>query len=114
MNSKLTHVHNWPELVRQADWSPLAMAKKCGVSIRRLERYFLKTFGKCPRCWVAEQRHHQAVELLRDGSSVKETATILGYKHANNFSRKFPGIRAKVAETPKRPPSQARLSQHDR
>jgi AraC-like DNA-binding protein len=30
-----------------------------------------------------------AVELLRDGSSVKETAAILGYEHATHFSREF-------------------------
>jgi AraC-like DNA-binding protein len=45
--------------------------------------------GKGPKAWFAEQRQHRAVELLRDGSSVKETATSLGYKQASTFSREF-------------------------
>jgi AraC-like DNA-binding protein len=44
---------------------------------------------KTPGEWLAEQRQHQAIELLRDGSSIKETASSLGYKQQTNFTRRF-------------------------
>jgi hypothetical protein len=30
-----------------------------------------------------------SVELLREGSSIKETASSLGYKHSTNFTREY-------------------------
>jgi AraC-like DNA-binding protein len=89
MNSKLNHVQNWPELARQASWSATALAKLCGVSVNTLRRHFLQQMRKTPGTWLAEQRQHQAIELLRDGSSIKETASCLGYKQQTNFTRKF-------------------------
>jgi AraC-like DNA-binding protein len=89
MNTRLSYIKNWPELARQANWSAAALAKRCGVSVRTLERYFLKQMEKSPMAWLSEQRQHQAVELLRNGSSVKETALYLGYKQSTNFTRKF-------------------------
>jgi transcriptional regulator GlxA family with amidase domain len=113
MNSKLNHIQNWAEAAEQTKWSVSALAEKCGVSVRTLERHFLCHIGQSPKAWLAEQRLHQAMELLREGSSVKETASTLGYKHANNFSRKFPGIRAGVVETAQTQSRQAIMSQND-
>jgi len=89
MNSKLNHIKNWPELARQANWSAGALAKLCGVSTNTLRRHFLQQMRKTPGVWLAEQRQHQAIELLRDGSSIKEVAACLGYKQQTNFTRKF-------------------------
>jgi transcriptional regulator GlxA family with amidase domain len=88
-NSRLNNIQDWTELAQQANWSASVLAKKCGVSVRTLERYFLKQMGKNPKAWLAEQRQHHAIELLHDGSSVKETAACLGYKHSTHFSREF-------------------------
>lgn len=89
MNTRLNYVHNWLELAQEANWSAAGLAKMCDVSVRTLERYFLKNMSQTPKAWLAEQRQHRAVELLRKGSSVKETAASLGYKQATNFTRKF-------------------------
>ena len=75
--------------MRETKWSTSALAKRCGVSVRTLERHFLKEMNKSPKAWILEQRLLEAVELLRDGRSVKETAEYLGYKHATHFSREF-------------------------
>ena len=85
----LTHINQWPKLAQEAKWSASALAKMCGFSKDTLRRYFLKQTNKTPRVWLAEQRQHQAIELLRDGSTVKETATCLGYKQQTNFTRAF-------------------------
>jgi AraC-like DNA-binding protein len=65
------------------------LAKQCDVSVRTLERYFHEKVGMCPHAWLFDQRQRSAIELLRDGNSVKETAVILDYKHATHFSREF-------------------------
>jgi transcriptional regulator GlxA family with amidase domain len=46
MNAKLNHLQNWPELARAKNWSAATRAQNCGVSLRMLERYFLKEMGK--------------------------------------------------------------------
>ena len=86
---KLNYVKNWSELAKQVKWSTSTLAKQCGVSVRTLERYFLKEIGKCPKSWLAEQRQHQALELLHEGSTVKEVANQLGFKNQHHFSREF-------------------------
>jgi len=92
MNTKLNHIQNWEDLAQQAKWSVSTLAKLCGVSTRKLERHFHERFGKSPRSWLVDIRGHRAVELVGDGFSIKEAANIVGYKYANNFSRKHPGI----------------------
>jgi AraC-like DNA-binding protein len=89
MNSRLHQVQNWPELARQAKWSAAALAKNCGVSLRTLERYFLKEMGEGPKVWLSEQRQQRANELIRGGSSVKETAAQLDYKHPSHLTNAF-------------------------
>jgi transcriptional regulator GlxA family with amidase domain len=89
MNTKLDHLQNWPELAREAKWSVSALAKNCGVSVRTLHRHFLKQMGKNTKTWLAEQRQRNARELLCDGSSIKATASCLGYKQPTNFTRKY-------------------------
>jgi AraC-like DNA-binding protein len=88
-NSRLDRIKNWAELARQANWSVSALANLCGVSRDTLRLHFQKHMGESPGVWLAEQRQHQAIELLRDGSSIKETASSLGYKQQTNFTRKF-------------------------
>ena len=89
MNSKLGQIQNWPELAKEANWSAVALSKKCRVSLRTLERHFLRQIGKSPKTWLTDERMRQAAELLRDDSSVKEVATRLGFTNQQHFSREF-------------------------
>ena len=91
MNTKLNHIQKWPELALAANWCAATLAKNCGVSLRTLERYFLDEMGKCPKAWLSEQRQQRANELIQDGSSVKETAGSLDYKHSTHLSRDYKG-----------------------
>ena len=87
--SRLDSIQNWPELAHQSGWCAAALAKQCKVSIRTLERYFRGKMSQPPKIWLVEQRQRQAVELLNQRLSIKETAIQLGYKHATHFSREF-------------------------
>jgi AraC-like DNA-binding protein len=89
MNTRLNHIHNWPELAQQANWSAALLANECGVSLRTLERFFRKQMGNTPKAWLSEQRQKEAAEFLRNGASVKEAAFQFGYRYAHHFSREF-------------------------
>jgi AraC-like DNA-binding protein len=91
MNSKLKHIKNWPELALRSKWSAGALAKSCGVSRASLHRHFHQHFRKTPKVWLAELRQNEAIELLRDGSTIKEAAGCLGYKQQTNFTRPYGG-----------------------
>jgi transcriptional regulator GlxA family with amidase domain len=89
MNSFLNHLPWLPALAEQSKWSASALAKQCGVSMRTLERHFLKHLGKSPKAWLNEQRQLQAIKLLRAGSPVKAVAGAMHYKHPNHLSKDF-------------------------
>ena len=89
MSAHINNIQNWPELARQAQWSPGKLATLCAVSHETLRQHFLQHMSKLPGAWLNEQRQHEAIALLRDGSSVKETAACLGYKQQTNFTRQF-------------------------
>jgi transcriptional regulator GlxA family with amidase domain len=91
MTARLNRIQSWRELAQAAKWSAATLAKHCGVSLRTLERHFLKEMGKSPKAWLVEQRQQRALELVRDGSSVKEMAAVLDFKHSTHLSRDFKG-----------------------
>ena len=92
MNTRLNHIQNWPELARQANWSVAVLAMQCRVSKRTLHRHFLKHMGRSPKAWLIEERQRSALELLRNGSTIKEIATWLGYKQPGNFTRQYKSL----------------------
>lgn len=101
MNLKWKEMPDWSTLGQQANWSVVKLAQQLKVSVRTLERQFLKTMGKPPKAWLAEQRLKQAMALLQTGVSVKEVAFHLGYRHAHHFSREFKlrwGVRPTYAQ----------------
>jgi AraC-like DNA-binding protein len=89
MNLKLKNCPDWSALARQAGWSVSALARLSSVSGSGLRRHFLQRKGRPPKQWMDEERLRQAVGLLRDGSSIKEIAAMLGYQQQTNFTRKF-------------------------
>lgn len=89
MNARLAKIQAWPELANHANWFVAKLARLCSVSERSLRRHIQENWRQAPKSWLAGQRQKQAVELLRDGSSVKETAMRLGCKNPETFSREF-------------------------
>lgn len=89
MHSQLDRVQNWPERARSSGYSASALAQNCRISVRQLERYFFDHFRRSPQQWLGELRLSRARELLRDGSTVKETAALLEYKNPTHFSHDF-------------------------
>lgn len=71
MSQRLEHITNWHEVACRAKWSPAEMARECGVSLRTLERRFVRRMGKTPQAWLTEERMARAHELLTEGFSVR-------------------------------------------
>jgi AraC family transcriptional regulator len=89
MISRLDRIKDWESPSKETNYSTSALAKRCGVSPRQLERYFVAKFNQTPHQWLHEARLRRALELLCDGSSVKEVASLLGYRVASHFSQDF-------------------------
>jgi transcriptional regulator GlxA family with amidase domain len=89
VSRRLRHINNWDELGECVNWSATALAKNCNVSLRTLQRYFLKTMGRSPKEWLQVQRQIKASELLNRGWTVKEVAGRVGYKYVSSFSHGF-------------------------
>lgn len=89
MSYLLKHIKDWPERAGQANWSVQGLARQCGVSTRTIQTFFQRATGESPHSWMTRERLRRAIELLRDGSTVKEAANLLGYKHQNHFARTF-------------------------
>jgi len=106
---RLYRIQNWPQLAHEAKYSVNGLAENCSVSVRTLEVFFLTVRRESPRCWLKRLRMERAVELLREGSNVNETAECLGHRDRSHFSREFKkhyglapkpfAFRAKRAET---------------
>jgi AraC-like DNA-binding protein len=87
MTSRLDRIRDWALLAKSSRYSASALAQECGVSPRQLERFFQERMKKSPHQWLRELRMQRAVELLREGSSVKQVAPELCYKDTAHFCR---------------------------
>lgn len=79
----------WLKRAHAARYCVGTLAKRCGVSTSTLGRHIRATTGQTPHDWVRKLRMARALELLTDGTSVKETAAELGYKSPYHFARDF-------------------------
>lgn len=105
MKFPLHHIRNWPQLAHEANYSVSALAECCNVSVRSLERFFLFGRNEPPLRWMKRLRMQRAIELLRDGSAVKETAACLGYADPSHFSREFKNRYGSAPKKYANPPS---------
>lgn len=91
MQSCLIRIRDWESRAEAADYSLHALAGKCGVSVRQVERHFKKHFQLTPRRWLRGFRMEQAARLLNEKKSVKIVASDVGYNCPEHFTRAFTG-----------------------
>jgi AraC-like DNA-binding protein/mannose-6-phosphate isomerase-like protein (cupin superfamily) len=65
------------------------LCSDAGVSIRTLQRIFLREVGTDPDSWRRQVRLTRAVNLLVSGSSVKEASVTVGYRQPSGFVAAF-------------------------
>lgn len=74
------------------------LCSEAGVSVRTLQRIFLKEVGTDPDSWRRQVRLTRAVNLLVAGCSVKEASFKVGYSQPSAFVASF---RHLLGDTPK-------------
>jgi AraC-like DNA-binding protein len=79
----------WESLARLAEYDANKLAKRCGLSIRQLQRRFHEELRASPQSWLDEQRIAAAEQLLILGYQVKRVAFDLGFKQSSHFCRQF-------------------------
>jgi len=85
--STLETVSNWQALAKDAKYCVKAVAVRVAVSVRALEQFFKRRFGKPPlqmfTLWMAEQ----ADEKVKEGMKGKEFNKDMGYSHHSHLTR---------------------------
>jgi len=80
---------SWETLAAEAQYRPGALAKLSAVSIRTLQRQFLRHTGFTLGEWLRQRRLQLAYDRIKDGEQVKSVAYGLGFKQLSHFSREF-------------------------
>jgi AraC family transcriptional regulator, glycine betaine-responsive activator len=79
----------WQELAHEASYSVSVLARRCGVSVRTLERLFPRVVGQPPERWLNSLRMQRALEFWASGSTVPEAAARLAYQDKSRFLEDF-------------------------
>ncbi len=74
-----------------------AIARRCGASLRTVQRRFLEEAGITLSAWRQTARLMVASALLLDGSSVTDAALEAGYSGVSAFIHAF---RGRIGQTP--------------
>lgn len=89
MHCLLARIEDWEPLAQECRYSVSKLARQRKVSVREFERFAREEFGRPPHAWLHSLRMKRALELLRDGSLVKEAADLLGYKTREHLGHDF-------------------------
>ena len=92
MSGRLHRIGNWVKLAREARFRPAEMAALCPVSLRQLERFFIKEFKQTPTEWTRELRCRLARRLISEGWSNKAVTTELQFADESHFCHEFKRI----------------------
>lgn len=65
------------------------LSLECGLSRYELCRQFKSAYGMPPHAWQLQVRIARAKQLIRNGSSLSDTALDLGFSDQSHFSRAF-------------------------
>jgi len=90
MKSLLDRVGNWAVLAKATNYSVERLAKRLGITVRRLEKFCLRRTGMTPHQRLTEMRQAKAWALVTEKRKrVKDASEELGYSRACHFSRDF-------------------------
>jgi hypothetical protein len=78
VNSRLKQIRTWETLAQESRYSASSLARRCGVSVRQLERFSLEEFGQPPHEWLHSLRLRRAAESF--GAAAKLSPGYRGYE----------------------------------
>jgi transcriptional regulator GlxA family with amidase domain len=86
---RLIRVVDWEKLAREAKFHPAGMADLCSISVRQMERFFMREFKTSPREWARVLRCRLARQLIAEGWSSKAVIADLGFVDGSHLGREF-------------------------
>ena len=91
MHSDLDRIPSagWGSLALKAKFQPIVLARRCEISLRQLERYFLLVFHRPPKQWLHALRMSIAVQMITQHKAEKEVASLLGFSNIPHLIREF-------------------------
>jgi AraC-like DNA-binding protein len=87
MNIPFEKIDNWPVEAKQGGYRVKRVALHLGVSVRWLEMYLKKRFGKRPRELFAKWRERVIRRLVAKGKTGKEILDEVHLAHCSSLSR---------------------------
>lgn len=79
----------WKILARKAQFRPADLASSFSVTSHHLNRVALRRFGVNLSLWLRESQLNDAILLLRETKSIKESARRGGYRRVTTFIDHF-------------------------
>jgi AraC-like DNA-binding protein len=76
-------------LIREVKFSSVGLAEKLHLGERTFRRIVTDSIGIPPGHWLRQLRAVAARHRLREGGTVKEIATELGFRHQGDFCVEF-------------------------
>jgi AraC-like DNA-binding protein len=92
MSRNLSKIRSWEDLAQHAGFQPAAMAARCDISLRQLERFFAGNFHKTPKIWARELRCSLAKKLLAEGWTNKAVAHELKFTDDSHLCHEFKNL----------------------
>src|SRR6266516_8152070 len=89
MSFDISKVESLEELARKANFRPDSMAALCSISLRQLERVFVKRFNKTPGAWARELRCRLARDLIEAGWMTKAVTRELHFTNESHLCHEF-------------------------
>lgn len=89
MKCRLAQIEQWEPVAQAARFQPSGMAALCWVSLRQLERHFIKRFQQTPGKWTRALRCRLARELIAKGWSNKAAAFELHFSNESHLCHEF-------------------------
>jgi transcriptional regulator GlxA family with amidase domain len=89
MSRRLLTIQELEHLATAAQFHPVTMADLWPISMRQMERIFVKEFGKTPHEWIKEFRCRLARELIAKGWSNKAVVIELNFGNEAQLCHDF-------------------------
>jgi transcriptional regulator GlxA family with amidase domain len=89
MKFRILKVCQWENLAITARFQPAVLAALCSLSLRQVERHFMRHFQRTPENWMRELRCRLARELIAEGWSNKAVAHELHFANESHLCHEF-------------------------
>lgn len=89
MKCRTLSVEQWERMAIAAHFQPVRLAALSALSLRQVERHFIRRFQRTPEDWMRELRCRLACELIAEGWSNKAVTLELNFANESHLCHEF-------------------------